>query len=42
MRHTIFQIRQALRSIITAIAGEAPATAPVLVPAQCRSGRWRG
>ena len=42
MRHTISQIRQALRSIIMLIAGEAPAMQPVLVPAQCRSGRWRG
>ena len=42
MRDTIFQIRQALRSIIIAIAGEAPATSPVLVSAHRRSGRWRG
>lgn len=42
MRHTIFQVRQALRSIIITIVGEIPAMAPVLVPACSRSGRWRG
>ena len=41
MRHTISQVRQALRSIIIAIAGEAPAMSSVLVLAQNRSGRWR-
>jgi hypothetical protein len=42
MRDTIFQIRQALRSIIIAIVGEVPAMRPVLVRARCRSVRWKG
>jgi hypothetical protein len=42
MRHTITQIRQALRSIIILIAGEAPTMQLVLDPAGRRSGRWRG